>query len=128
MMRKPTVSGYGGVHDKFVPDVNGGGTVEWQPGDGTRYLLVAKSLDAAEAELLGAPEGAMIVSVGPGESWMTLVLHPDGLHHISYVAEKVQRIAFSEYTVTACTALLNLVLGDEAYGRDLFEREIAGRG
>lgn len=129
MMRKPAVSGYNGAHDKIVPDVNGGGTVEWQPGDGTRYLLVAKPLDASEARLMGSPPGAMIVSVGPGgESWLTLVLDPTGLHHISYVAEHAYRTKFNEYTLMAFTALLNLVIGDEEYGKTLYAQMMTDRG
>jgi hypothetical protein len=128
MMRKPAVSGYDGLHDKFVPDVNGGGTVEWQPGDGTRYLLVAKPLDASEARLMGAAMGAMIVSMGTGDAWLTLILNPGSLHHASYVAEKAERMNFSEYTVGMLAAFSNLVLGDEEYGVWLFNQMMADRG
>lgn len=128
-MRKPVVSGYGGQCDKFIPDENGGGTVEWQPGDGTRYVLTSKPLTVEEARLFGAPDGACIVSVGAGgERLVSLVLEPGGLYHIVYVAEKMMGRGVSDYTVAAYTALLNLVLGDEEYGKDLFEEMIKGRG
>jgi hypothetical protein len=55
---------------------------------------------------------------------VTLILTPDKLHHLSYVAEKAQGYAVSEYTVIACTVLLNLVLGDEAYGVQLFAQHM----
>jgi hypothetical protein len=128
-MRQPKVTGYGGKYDKFLSDEHWGGTVEWQPGDGTRYLLVAKGLDADEARLFGAPPGAMLVAVGSGgEQMLALALEPDSLHHLTWVMEQAGHMKVSEYTLMAYTALLNLVLGNEAYGEELFERHIKGRG
>jgi hypothetical protein len=120
-MRKPSVSGYDGQHDKVYEDVDGGGTVEWQPGDATRYLLVAKVLDVAEARMFGASPDAMLVAVGAGgERMLALVLEPGGVHHLSWVREHAQHMKFSDYTILAYTALLNLVLGHEAYGVELY--------
>jgi hypothetical protein len=128
-MRQPKVTGYDGRHDKFIPDDHGGGTVEWQPGDGTRYLIVAKVIDEAEARIHGAIPGSRIVSVGPGGAWwLTMIVIPWACHHISYVAEYARDRKMSDYTLLACTALMNLALGDEAYGIELFEEMIKGRG
>jgi len=128
-MRQPNVSGYGGQYDKFLSDDHGGGTVEWQPGDGTRYLMVAKALDVDEARLFGAPSGAMLAAVGSGgEQMLALTLDPYNLHHLTWVREQAQHMKVSEYTLVAYTALLNLALGNEVYGIELFEEMIKGRG
>jgi hypothetical protein len=127
-MRKPSVTGYGGQYDKLHEDDDGGGTVEWQPGDATRYLLVAKVLDVAEARLFGASPDVMIVAVGAGgERMLALVLEPHVLHHLSWVREHAQHLKFTDYTILAYTALLNLVLGDELYGVELFGEMIKHR-
>ena len=112
-MRKPSVSGYDGKNDKLLLDDDGGGTVEWQPGDGTRYLLVAKVLDMGEARMFGACPDAMLVAVGSGgENMLALILDPCNLHHLTWVKEKAFHMKVSEYTLMAYAALLNLVVGD----------------
>jgi hypothetical protein len=122
-MRKPKSFGYGGKYDKFVLDPHcNGGTVDWQPGDATRYLLTAKALGYDECRLYGAPSGSYLVVVSTGGSnSVSLVLAHEGLHHLSYIKEQLCHVKLSEYTITVYTALINLVLGNEEYGVELLK-------
>ena len=121
-MRKPKVTGYDGKYDKIFPDDRGGGVVEWQPGDGTRYLAVVKALGFGEGRILSASYPSFIVSVGPGDNkWLTLVT-TKSLCHEHYIAEKadVAGIKITDYTIIALTSFINLIIGDEDYGVELF--------
>ena len=127
-MRMPAPIGYEGQEDRLIEDSNGGGVAEWQPGDGTRYLLVAKALTHPEALHLGSSGGAMMVSVGPGSTnFVTLVLFPGDVCHITYFHEKSLRMHFSEYTTKVLTAFVNTVFGDYEYGTVLVDEIVKDR-
>lgn len=111
-------TGYEGRHDKWAPGVEGG-VLEWQPGNGLRYLFAVKALTLAEGSLVGVSEGGVLVSVWTHDVWYTMAIHEGGLVHISYVAEKWPKL--SEGELYACTALINLAIGDEEYGIELYD-------
>jgi hypothetical protein len=116
-LRLPKVTGYGGRYDRLVED-DALSLVEWQPGDGTRYLIAAAPLGIIQGRMLGAGPGAALVSLSTdGERWTTVVVNPGVLHHIGNLEEKVRGL--TAYTLTAYAALLNLTMGNEQYGLEL---------
>ena len=120
-LRMPKAMGYDGEYDRLINDGIGGGLVEWQPGDGTRYVLIVKTLADMEARLLGAPIGARMVSIGPGgERWSTMIVG-EGLVYEGYVKEKMGE-GMNDYNLTVYTALINMVVGDKEYGEELAEK------
>jgi len=129
-MRKPSVTGYGGKYDKFYEDEHGVTLVEWQPGDGTRYVLVATPIRSQiAAEALGCAVGDLLVSVSAHEGLIALTLSDGALHHYSYLAGKLAAFGVeSEGRVGPLVALLNLVLGDEEYGREVWQQLQDRRG
>jgi len=123
-LRMPKALGYDGEYDRLITDGYGGGLVEWQPGDSTRYVLVVKTLADMEARLLGAPIGARMVSVGPGgERWSTMIVG-EGLVYEGYVKEKIGE-GMNDYNLTVYTALINMVVGDKEYGEELAEKVLS---
>lgn len=118
-LRLPRVTGYGGRYDRLVED-DAVSLVEWQPGDGTRYLIAAAPLGIIQGRMLGASPGAALVSLSTdGDRWTTVVVNTGVIHHIGYLEEKVQRQGLTAYTLTAYAALINLTIGNEAYGLEL---------
>ena len=128
-MRMPMPFGYEGEYDRLIEDGQGGGIAEWQPGDGTRYLMVVKALSPRETKYLGSYPGGVIVSVGPGtDNWTSLVLFPGDVCHVAYFAEKVRNKSYNDYTIKILTAFVNLVIGNTEYGATLARDTLAERG
>jgi hypothetical protein len=128
-MRMPMPFGYEGEHDRLIEDGQGGGIAEWQPGDGTRYLMVVKALSPRETKYLGSYPGGVIVSVGPGtDNWTSLVLFPGDVCHVAYFAEKVRNKSYNDYTIKILAAFVNLVIGNTEYGATLARDTLAERG
>ena len=122
-MRKPSMTGYDGKYDKFI-EQDGGGTIVWQPGDGTRYVLWVRAItDADEAGILGCAVGDLLVVLGIWRGMAAFFLSDGVLHHESYVAEKLAAHGITDVgQVMPVVALLNLAIGDEEYGREMFMR------
>lgn len=128
MIRLPSVSGYGGAHDRMVLDGNGGGTVEWQPGDGTRYILMARVVSEDEARMIGCGPGDLMVTVSANGGWVSLPLVFGCIHHISYLGEKLAPYGITtQGRLDPLVALINMVVGDEEYGREIFAAMMADR-
>lgn len=129
VFRAPAITGYDGKYDRIIEDENTC-LVEWSPGDATRYLLVATRIGPVQARVLGfSPETrAAVVSVGTnGTDWVTVVMAEQCIAHEVYLAEKMQRFNMNDYTRRMYTALINMVLGDEAYGMGLAAEQLAER-
>jgi len=123
-MRIPTIGKYKGAKDKLMQvSESAGGTVEWQPGDGRRWLLFARTIGKNEADILGSSEGDLMVSVFAMGCWCTLPLTPGAFHEEHYVAEKLPpHVAKDRKTLRMIVAFVNAVLGDEEYAAEVFDR------
>jgi hypothetical protein len=123
-MRVPKIGKYKGAKDKFFGvGTEGGGTIEWQPGDGRRWMLFARPLLKPEADIIGSSEGDLMVSVFALGCWCTLPLSPGAFHEEHYVAEKLPpHVAKDRKTLLMVVAFLNAVLGDEGYAAEVFDR------
>lgn len=122
-MRLPKVTGYDGQYDKLIENDPFGGTVFWSPGDMTQYCLVARRLEYDEARSLSASPGSMIVSMSTDqEKWTTVIMVEGDLYHLDYFMGKVHHGGPSVYAMTAYTAFLNMVLGNESYGETLAKK------
>lgn len=123
-LRMPKIGKYKGEKDKRVHGCElCGETIEWQPGDGRRWILFAREIGEAEAPILGCSEGDVMVSVLAGGTWCTLPLSPGGYHAEIYVTEKLPpHVAKDRKTVLMIVAFLNAVLGDDKYAAEMFDR------
>lgn len=129
-MRALKIGKYQGSRVKVVEVGSDGGTVEWQPGDGRRWILFVRPIAQTEADILGCSAGDVMASVFALGCWCTLPLTPEGFHAEHYVAEKLPpHVAKDHRTVLMIVALLNAVLGDAEYAAEVFDRATGkGRG
>ena len=129
-MQQPSKTGYDGKYDKFSPLDGGGAVVEWQPGDGTRYVLTVRPVtNAMEARVLGCSLGDILATFSVRDGMVSLCLTDGALHHYSYIGEKLQRFGITgEGTLLPLVALLNLAMGDVSYGEEMYCQMMAIRG
>lgn len=65
-----------------------GDSIEYQPGDGTRYLMAFHSLTEGERRFYGCGESAVLVTVmSGGNRYVSSCL--EEFSHISYISEKL---------------------------------------
>lgn len=123
-LRMPTIGKYKGEKDREATGCElRGKTIEWQPGDGRRWILCAREIGEAEAPILGCAPGDVMASVRAGGTWCTLPLTPGGFFEESYVTEKLPpHVAKDRKTLLMVVAFLNAVLGDAEYAAEVFDR------
>ena len=106
-----------------VTEGEGSALVDWQPGNGTRYMVMFTSISEAQAKAFGCSDRAVLVSLiwedGKGRAWP---FGAHGLAHITYVAEKFAMQY--EGDNLAIAALINIALPqcDTAYGVECLNR------
>ena len=75
---------------QVIGDPNGNSVlVDWQPGNGTRYVVMFTRVDPLQAKMIGCSDRAVLVSLimdyGNCRAWP---FGGGGIAHISYVEEK----------------------------------------
>jgi len=96
--------------------------VEYQPGNGTRYLLLitsVRTIEGAEAKL-GLQYNSVIVTDMLHSR--TMVLAPEGFLHWQYVKEKMELRSIPDAVVLA--ELLGHITGREAISSEEASREL----
>lgn len=120
-MRFPTV---GKFLDTDVHAMgNGVMACEWSPGTGIKFRMFASIIpEGAGGRVMGTGDGSVMASVETVRGWFSIPLVDGALHHESYVAEKLRHVSSIgwERELMEITALLNLTVGDEAYGREIY--------
>lgn len=101
--QRPPVGKVSGYH----VEGSGVGYIDWQPGNGVRYTVIATELSDEVAEREG---GRVLVTLGPCEM-VSYILNPGdaSILEMHYVKEKFRSI-LSEQDLYMVTALLNWVL------------------
>ena len=86
-------------------------TYQFQPGDGTRYVVTEVMLSPAECRLYGCAAGSRMFSIMCGSN-MLLGFCTDAAPHYYYIQEK---LGFSEYTTLAWERFFEFIF----HGTDL---------
>ena len=104
---KPFVGRVAGFHVS-----RGVGYIDWEPGNGVRYVVHAVELNDEVAQREG---GRVLVALGPCEM-SAYVLNPENASILEahYIQEKFRLQSFTEQDLTMVTALLNWVLLGES--------------
>ena len=99
----------------------GGGAfaVDWQPGDGFRYVVIITTLPEQILEFVGGTDAHVFASWADGSRIQSRAFVDGGTHVIGYVAEK---FGLDRDGSTACflTALLNMLAGSFDYGHGVY--------
>ena len=102
----------------------GDGTfVRWAPGDGLAYRALFMRVPQVMERAIGCSENTIFVSIERHDKgWASYPLHC-GSHHVEwYVSEKFVCASLGSGFSVAITALINMMVGDAAYGEEQYEK------
>ena len=89
--------------------------IDWQPGDGMRYVMFIQRLPAEIMNFVGGSDAHVFVSWIDGSRTTSHAFIDGNIHTSDYVAEKF-RLNGESSTACFLSALLNLLTGNFNYG------------